>query len=306
MEGNKLAAANTSFTEDITEDIKQYGVVRVPLKAGFLETLLIRRAKCNDLHPNPEDEFSIPEVGPSFRIISEYENKMRDAIRRGYDPFSTWSDPVYVEKMYPDGYLLLNGHHRWAAAKRVGLKRIPIKIVNVTMENDIREMLERSTHDKRVTIDLDEIVFCANDDDAIEKPPGFPFNRIYKERIRRGIPSLCYYLSTRGYDIWAYTSGFYSVDHIRKLLKKHHIKADGIITGSSRSSRLSSRSKREMEKLIVNKYRETLNIYKDMVLLIHNHAYEFEQFDLDPSAPEWSQEVKIVLAGLESAPEKNE
>lgn len=299
----ELAGSSTAFTESISEDIKKYEGVRVPLKAGILETLLVRKAKCSDLHPNPEDEFSIPSVGPSYKIISGYEDQMRDAIRKGKDPYYFWDDPVYVEKMYPDGYLLLNGHHRWAAAKRVGVKKIPVKIVNVTLESDVKQMLENSTHDKRVTLDLDEIVFCSDADEPSEKPLGFPWSSIYKERIRRGIPSLCHFLAKDGYDIWAYTSGFYSVGYISNLFKKYHVNLTGVITGTSRSSRLDSSARRRMEKMIGNKYRETLNIYKDMILLIRSKAYDFEQADLDGSAPEWSTEVKNKISALESIKE---
>ena len=298
-----MTGSSTEFTESISEDIKKYEGVRVPLKAGILEALLVRKAKCSDLHPNPEDEFSIPSVGPSYKIISDYEEKMRDAMRRGNDPCSFWDDPVYVEKMYPDGYLLLNGHHRWAAAKRVGIKKIPVKIVNVTLESDVKQMLENSTHDKRVTLDLDEIAFCCAADDPSEMPLGFPWGSIYKERIRRGIPSLCHFLAKDGYDIWVYTSGFYSVSYISNLFKKYHVNLTGIITGTSRSSRLDSSARRRMEKIIRNKYQETLNIYKDMILLIRGKEYDFEQADLDTTAPEWSTEVKNKISALENIKE---
>lgn len=299
-----MAGTNTQFTESIYEDIKKYEGVRMPLKAGFLETLLVKKAKCSNLHPNPEDEFSIPSIGPSFRIISEYENKMRDNLNRGSDPFAGWDDPVYIEKMYPEGYMLLNGHHRWAAAMRVGMKRIPVKIVNVTTENDVKQMLEKSTHDKRATLDLDEIVFCAETGDDAERPLGFPFGLVYKEKIRRGIPSLCHFLAKNGYDIWVYTSGYYSFDHIQRLFKRYHVNLTGVITGTSRASRLSSSSRRHMEKMIKNKYKTTLNIYKDMILLIHSHAYEFEQADLDSQAPEWATEVKNKIQELEKNEEE--
>ena len=123
------------------------------------------------------------------------------------------------------------------------------------------------------------------------------------ESIRRGIPSLCHYLSTKGYDVWVYTSGFYSVNYIQNLFKRYHVQLTGVITGTSRSSRLDSSERRRMEKMIGNKYKTTLNIYKDMLLLIHSHAYEFEQADLDSSAGEWSIEVKNKLQALENAEE---
>ncbi|MCR4831375.1 MAG: hypothetical protein K5883_07980 [Pseudobutyrivibrio sp.] len=55
--------------------------------------------------------------------------------------------------------MILNGHHRWAVALRLGYSNIPVKIVNLTHESDIKQILSNSTHDKRVTMDLDEVVF---------------------------------------------------------------------------------------------------------------------------------------------------
>jgi len=79
--------------------------------------MLVRRVKCSKLHPNLEDEFCDPNIGPSHRIISEYEKQYMDGDQRAGDYFHFCSEPVVVQKMYPDGYMILNGHHRWAAAK---------------------------------------------------------------------------------------------------------------------------------------------------------------------------------------------
>ena len=56
--------------------------------------------------------------------------------------------------------MILNGHHRWAAALRLGFKTVPVKIVNLTQQTDIEKMLAASKHDKRVSLDLDETIFC--------------------------------------------------------------------------------------------------------------------------------------------------
>ena len=78
-------------------------------------------------------------------------------------------EPVMVEKTRPDGYMILNGHHRWAAAYRVGLRKLKIKIVDLTTQRDIRKMLENATSDKRVTLDLDEVVFRPATDPYLEQ-----------------------------------------------------------------------------------------------------------------------------------------
>ncbi len=292
-----MASSNTSFTESIAEDLKKYDGVRVPLKAGFFERFFTRSISCDSLHPNPDDEFSIPSIGPSFKIISDYENGIRKSIRNGNPPCSDWEDPLFIQKMYPEGYMLLNGHHRWAAAKRVGVKKVPVRIVNPTREEDIREMLKSSIRNMRVTFDLDEVAFTSPDG-SYEKPLLFPFNRIYKEKIRRGFPMLCHFMSTHGFDIWVYTSEFYSPEHIKSLFKKYHVNITGVITGTARSARLASSSRRNIEKMMKAKYDHTVNVYDDMVLLVHSSDYDFEEFDLDLSRSEWSQEVKTAVKSL--------
>ena len=62
--------AKTREEEFIYEEVKKYEGISVPVKAGFLERLLVQSVSCNKLHPNPDDEFCIPSVGPSFSIVS--------------------------------------------------------------------------------------------------------------------------------------------------------------------------------------------------------------------------------------------
>ena len=64
-------AGNTQFEEFIAEEIKTLKGVYVPVKAGILRRALIRSTRCDKLHPNPDDEFCKPKVGPNYGIISE-------------------------------------------------------------------------------------------------------------------------------------------------------------------------------------------------------------------------------------------
>ena len=65
--------------------------------------------------------------------------------------------------------MILNGHHRWAAALRTDIKRIPVNIINITHEVDIENMLRLSDHDKRVSLDLDEVILGFTDEDELER-----------------------------------------------------------------------------------------------------------------------------------------
>ena len=288
--------ARSKFDEFIADEISKQKGVYLPVRAGLIERLFVRKAKCTDLHPNAEDEFSMPSVGPSYRIIGEYEKKFREALqfeRRVFD------EPLTVEKLRPNGYLLLNGHHRWAAAMRCNIKRVPIKIINVATESDIQKILEKSQHDKRVTLDLDEVVFRPENYEYLEKKFIFPLNLRMKQRIRLGIPALFYFLAKNGYDIWVYAADYYSIDDIQRFFRAYSVHVDGIITGVAKRDQNQTQSALRMEKLIANKYKKTLHIDNDLILVTHGKTGDFEELEIGSSEEEWAKKAISVIEEME-------
>lgn len=119
--------ATTALMAYIQEDLKKYENCREIVKAGSLTRLTKKSAAPEELHPNPEDEFCFPEIGPNGGIVSKY---CQEAVRlKGYGE-TVFPEPIQVAKMKPDGYLILNGHHRWAAALQTAMKKVHIEIVN--------------------------------------------------------------------------------------------------------------------------------------------------------------------------------
>ena len=117
----------SSFFPYVLEDLEQYGKKANIVRAGFLEKQFKRTAAPEELHANPDDEFSKASVGPNDRIIMEYV-KMIPQLRRFDEPI--YPEPVYVSKLESGGYRILNGHHRWAAALKCGQEKLRIRILN--------------------------------------------------------------------------------------------------------------------------------------------------------------------------------
>ena len=287
-----MAGSNTAFDEFIASEVKKYKGVYVPVKAGILQRALIRWAPCASLHPNPDDEFCSPKVGPNYQIISEYMYSFR-LERQSSKQYC--EEPLIVEKTRPDGYMILNGHHRWAAALQLGFRRIPIEIVDLTQEMDIRNILQYSKHDRRVTLDLDEVVFRPEGDDPAEKPLPFPLRNIYKQRLRLGIPALFHYLNKKGYDIWVYSAGYYSADYIQRLFRKYGVHVTGAVTGTGRKTGENKELRRELEALITAKYPETVHIDDAAVLRIFSQTKQVEEYGLGDGAEAWSKRVIDVM-----------
>jgi len=285
--------AKTQYEQQLAEDVRNQKGTSYPVKASILERLFIRKTACSNLHPNAEDEFTHDDVGPSYRIIGEYEEKIRTALRFG-NPIM--DEPLMVEKLYPKGYLLLNGHHRWAAAVRCQVKTVPIKIVNLASDSDIQKILENSKHDKRVTLDLDEVVFRDLKDPNTEKQKSFVLALDSKKKLKKGIPALFRYLAKNGFDIWVYSSNYYSIDDVQRFFKAYQVHVDGIITGAE-ARKKDNKYAISREKMISAKYRQTIHVDNDMLIVtgdLGENGPKFKKYDLNSSPEDWS--VKAVEA----------
>ena len=286
--------AKTEFEQFLADTLREDQGKLVPVKASLFERMFVKKADPEKLHPNPDDEFCDPEIGPNNEIVSEYVSR----IAHCSPDDQPWEEPLIVEKVHPEGYMLLNGHHRWAAALRTGFSPVGISIVNVTQEVDIERMIQHSTHEKRVTLDLDEVAFCTGDQIPAEPPLLFPFKRIYKERIRQGIPALLLFLGRQGYDIWVYTAKYYSMEYLRGFLKRYSVKVDGIVTGAGRKKGGQDEEKKRTDAMLAAQYAETLHIDSNLVLRTRRGVKGFEEYPIEAEPVDWSRAVMEIVKGL--------
>ena len=299
-----MTGGNTQFEQFLAEEIRKYKGVCVPVKASLLRRLLVHEAYLGSLHPNPEDEFCNPEIGPNYEIISMYQQEYSRIRKSNYFREIKYSDryePLTVEKMRPQGYLILNGHHRWAGAIRAGRYKLPIRIVNLTQEKDIRRIIANSDHNRRATLDLDEVVFCQ--EDAADRKPVFPWRLIYRQPMRLGFPALVRFLQRRGYDVWVYSSEYHSQDYIERYLRAHQVRVTGIVTGTAR--KVSAAVRKEMEALIASHYAETVHIDCASVVRTHSGDKAFEEYPLSGKGDAWSREIMEIFEGFGNGTERN-
>jgi len=296
IKGAAMDGKINGFSDYLKEELSKYSGRMVPVKAWKIERILVKKAAISRLHPNPEDEFSFPEIGPNYKIISDYIARYN---RYGTmkKPEEIVEEPLMVQKVHPDGYMLLNGHHRWAAFWSLGIMTAPVSIVNLTQETDIERMILASNHDKRATLDLDEVIFCSGDEPSEDPLRGLAGRR-YREKLRLGIPALLHFLSRQGYDIWVYTAKYYSMDYIKGYFKHYSVKTDGIITGTGRKEKGNEAAKARVEKLLKEQYAETLHIDRGMVLRTFSDTKDFEEYPVSDSSSEWSQSVISVIRRL--------
>ena len=79
--------AKTEFEQKIYDDVKNQKGTSFTIHASLLERLLVKKTSVTNLHPNADDEFTFEDIGPSFKIIGEYEEKFRYALRHNQPVF---------------------------------------------------------------------------------------------------------------------------------------------------------------------------------------------------------------------------
>lgn len=82
-----MSIVQDEYQSKVIDDINDFKSFNHSVKASFLERAIIKRVSKSRLHPNPADEFSVPEVGSNYGIVSDYEERFRQAIGRSMDPF---------------------------------------------------------------------------------------------------------------------------------------------------------------------------------------------------------------------------
>ena len=291
-----MAENNLGFQEYLKKEVENVKGIYVPVRAGFLRRLLIRRTNRKNLHPNPDDEFCSPTIGPNSEIISNYCRAYR---KNGtYSSVTFNSEPLTVEKIRPSGYLILNGHHRWAAATMTGQRTLPIRIVDLPLEKDIQRMLQKSRSDRRVTLDLDEVVFRSEDDGPVEKLPFFLRLR-YKKRLRLGIPALFRFFNDRGYDIWVYSSNYYSFKQIQALFVLYQTRVTGIVTGTARKGRNAAKLQESLKKDLSEHYSTTIHIDEHALLRVNRDTGDYDEYPIGGTDSQWSAKIMELMGALD-------
>ena len=118
--------AKTQVMERVLADVEKYGENRKLVRTGLITRLTTHFMDPEKLHPNPHDEFCFESIGPNDSIISDY---CKEIMRLHRYEIKVFPEPILVARMEQGGYMILNGHHRWAAAIRVSEPRIRVAIV---------------------------------------------------------------------------------------------------------------------------------------------------------------------------------
>ena len=158
----------------------------------------------------------------------------------------------------------------------------------------------------RISFDLDEVLFVSPMTHKTEPKLHFPFDRIYKERLRLGAPDLIRSLQKMGYEVWIYTSSFRSESYITNLFKHYKVKLDGIVNGNRHLREVQKDKKEILPQKIPSRYRISLHVDDEEVICSWGREYGFNTFLLEADDDEWKDKIIGRAEEIRNASKKYE
>ena len=143
----------------------------------------------------------------------------------------------------------------------------------------------------RVSFDLDEVLFVSPETHKTEPAPRFPFNRIYRERLRAGTPDLVHRLQQMGYEVWVYTSSFRSEKYIRSLFRLYGVRFDGIVNGTRHLKEVQRDRAETLPQKLPSLYRISLHIDDEDIVCTLGRQYGYNVYQLDAQDDDWEEKI---------------
>ncbi|MBP5179805.1 MAG: HAD family hydrolase [Clostridiales bacterium] len=143
----------------------------------------------------------------------------------------------------------------------------------------------------RVSFDLDEVLFVNPKTHKTEPPLKFPFNLIFKERLRYGAPELINRLQQLGFDVWVYTSSYRTEKYIRTLFRLYGIRFSGVVNAQRHLKEVQKNNKTILPQKVPSKYRISLHIDDETVICSSGRTYGFETYQLDAQDDDWQEKI---------------
>lgn len=115
-----------------------------------------------------------------------------------------------------------------------------------------------------VSFDLDDTLFVSPEKFKTEEPLSFPFNKIYRERLRLGT---------------------------KDLFRHYGIKLGQVVNGSRHSAEVQGGKSEPMPSKYPGRYRIDLHIDDDVSVYQNGRTYGFKVFIVGPQDDEWANKI---------------
>ena len=157
-----------------------------------------------------------------------------------------------------------------------------------------------------VSFDLDDTLFVPEGKFETEKQPRFPWNLIYRERLRFGTVELMKWIRSQGIGLWIYTTSFRSQGYIRGLFKCYGIRLDQIVNGERHAKEVQAGRREAMPSKYPGKYKIDLHIDDDISVAQNGRMLGFRVALVGGPEDGWTERIREEINRVRMLKERRE
>jgi hypothetical protein len=153
-----------------------------------------------------------------------------------------------------------------------------------------------------VSFDLDDTLFVDPEKVEIERPIKFPFNLIYKDKMRKGTIELFDQIKKMNHKVIIYTSSYRSIDYIKGYFKKYKIsiKSKDIINGKRHAEEIQKDHNKILPSKIPSRYGSDLHIDDDITVEQNGQIYGFDVYLINVQDKDWVSKILKEIQRIEN------
>lgn len=151
-----------------------------------------------------------------------------------------------------------------------------------------------------VSFDLDETLFVNPEKVPAEKTLKFPFNKIYRDRLRKGTPELLQWINDNDIELWIYTTSYRSPRYIGGIFRHYGIRTDNIINGKRHAEEVQGSKKEIMPSKYPAKYHIDLHVDDEISVYQNGIAHGFRVYLLREDDTNWTERLKAEIIRIKN------
>lgn len=146
----------------------------------------------------------------------------------------------------------------------------------------------------KISFDLDETLFVNPAEVPTEPELKFPYNKIYKDRLRKGAVELLTEINHSYTELWIYTTSNRSEKYIRGIFKHYGIRIDSIVN-APRHEKEVARGRKNFPSKYPSVYRIDLHVDDEKSVYENGIAYGFKVYHITNDDAEWVGNIRREL-----------
>ena len=146
----------------------------------------------------------------------------------------------------------------------------------------------------KISFDLDETLFVNPAVVPTEPELRFPYNIIYKDKLRKGAVELLKEINASGTELWIYTTSNRSERYIRGIFKRYGIRTDSIVN-AVRHEKEVARGRPNFPSKYPSVYRIDLHVDDEKSVYENGIANGFRVYRITNDDADWADNIRREL-----------